>query len=100
MQGLGHLRTVEVVFTTGAVLHKTHELELAAVEFGEGLGVKGQGFARQFGQAQARHTAGGAFEGQFDQVGADADGLEDLGPVVAGQQGDADLGEDLAQAVF
>ena len=40
MQGLGHVGTVEVVLAAGAVLHKAHELELAAVELREGLGMK------------------------------------------------------------
>ena len=100
MEGLGHLRAVEVVFTTGAVLHKAHELELGAIELGERLGVEAEGFAGQLAQAQAGHAAGGAFEGQFDQVGADADRLKNLSAVVAGEQRDPDLGEDLAQAVF
>ena len=99
MQGLGHLGAVEVVLAAGAVLHKAHELELAAVELREGLGVDRQGLAGEIGEAEARHPAGGALEGQRDQVGADADRFKDLGAVVAGQQRDADLGEDLAQAV-
>ena len=100
VEGLGHLRAVEMVFAAGAVLHKAHELELAAVELRIGLGVESQGFAGQIAEAQAGHPAGGTAEGQGDQVGADADGLKDLGAVVAGQQGNADLGEDLAQAIF
>ena len=100
MEGLGHLRAVEVVFTAGAVLHEAHELELGAVEFGVGFGVKGERFASEIGQAQTRHPAGGAGEGQGDQIGADADRLEDLGAVVAGQQRDANLGEDLAKAIL
>ena len=100
MEGLGHLRAVEVVLTASAVLHKAHELELGAVELGEGLGVEAEGFTGQLRQAQARHPAGGALEGLLDQVGTDADRLEDLGAVIAGQQRDTDLGEDLAQAIL
>ena len=100
MEGLGHLRAVEVVFATGAVLHKAHELELGAIEFWESLGVEGQGFTGQIAEAQARHPAGGAAERQGNEVGANANRLKDLGAVVTGQQGNADLGEDLAQAIF
>ena len=100
MQGFGHLRAIEVILAASAVLHEAHELELGAVELGEGLGMEAEGFAGQLAQAQASHPAGGATEGKLDQIGAKADGFEDLGAVIAGQQGDADLGEDLAQAVF
>ena len=100
VQGLGHLRAIEVILAASAVLHKAHEFELGAVELGEGLGVEAQGFAGQLAQAQTGHPTGGALEGQLDQVGTDADRLKDLGAVVAGEQRDADLGEDLAQAVL
>ena len=100
MEGLRHLRAVEVVFPTGAVLHKAHELELGAVELGVGLGVEDQGFTGQIRETQAGYPAGGAPKGELNQVGANADGLEDLGTVVTGQQGDTNLGKDLAQAIF
>ena len=100
VESLGHLRAVEVVFATGAVLHKAHELELGAVEFGERLGVQAEGFTGQIGDRESSHPAGGASEGQIDQIGANANGLKDLSAVIAGQQGNADLGEDLAQPVF
>jgi hypothetical protein len=100
VQGLGHVRVVEVELAAGAVLHEAHELELGAVELGVGLGMEGQGLAGQILEAEAGDPAGGAGEGQIDQIGADADGLEDLGAVVAGEQGDADLGEDLAQPLL
>ena len=47
VESLGHLRAVEVVLPASAVLHKAHELELGAVEFGEGLGMQAQGFTGQ-----------------------------------------------------
>ena len=37
---------------------------------------------------------------ELDEVGAEADGLEQLRAVVAGQQRDAHLGEDLEQALL
>ena len=40
MQGLGHVRAVEVVLTPRAVLHEAHELQLAAVQLREGLGME------------------------------------------------------------
>jgi hypothetical protein len=33
MQGLSHLRTIEVILSTGAILHKAHEFELGAIQF-------------------------------------------------------------------
>ena len=86
MERLGHLGAVEVILATGAVLHETHELELAAVQLGESLGVQRQGFIRQLGQGHARHTTGSTGEGGIDHVGTEADGLENLCAVVARQQ--------------
>ena len=51
MEGLGHLGAVEVVLAAGAVLHEAHELELGAIELGEGLGVEAQGLAGEIGRA-------------------------------------------------
>ena len=89
-----------MVLAAGAVLHEAHELQLGAVQLGVGLGVEAEGLAGQIGEAQSGHTARGAGEGQLDEIGADADRLKDLGAVVAGQQGDADLREDLPQAIL
>ena len=67
---------------------------------GKALAVEGEGFTRQLLQAQAGHPAGGSLEGTLNQIRTNADRLKDLGAVVAGQQGNADLGEDLAQTVL
>ena len=100
MEDLGHLGAVEMKFSTGAVLHEPHELQLAAVEFRVGLAVHHEGFVGQIPQAQTRHPACGAGEGHLDEVGSDSNRLKDLGTVIAGQHGDADLGENLAQTIF
>ena len=47
VESLGHLRAVEVILTARAVLHKTHELKLGAVEFGKRLGMQAEGFTGQ-----------------------------------------------------
>ena len=95
---LGHLRTVEVIFGPSAVLHKTHELQLATTQFGESLAVEGQGLTRQLREGEACHTAGGATEGRSNQIRPNAHGFKDLSAVITGQQGDADFREDFPQA--
>ncbi|NDH88445.1 MAG: FAD-binding protein, partial [Actinobacteria bacterium] len=100
VQRLRHLRAVEVVFTASAVLHKAHELELAAVELGEGLGMEQKRFPGQLAHGEARHPAGGPCKGSLHHVGTETDRLKDLSTVITGEQGDADLGEDLAETVL
>ena len=100
MQCLGEFGVVAVVLSTAAVLNKTHELELASIQFGEGLGMHRQGFIGQFSQGHPRDPTGGSAEGDVDHIGTKTDRLEDLSAVVASQQGDPDLGQDLAKAIF
>ena len=100
VERLGQFRVVAVILRSVAVLNKTHELELAAIQLGERLGMHRQSFVRQFGKGHASHTAGRAAEGGVDHIGTEADRLEDLCAVVAGQQRNADLGEDFSEAVF
>ena len=84
VERLGHLRAVEVIFAPCAVLHKAHELQLAAAQFRESLAVESQSLTGQFGEAEARHTAGGATEGCGNQIGPDAHGFKNLGAVITG----------------
>ena len=100
MQGLGHLRAVEMELATGAVLHKSHELEFAAVQLGEGLGMQGEGLVGELNQGHASHTAGGSGEGDVDDIRTQTDRFEDLGTVIAGEQRDTDLRKNLAQSVL
>ena len=86
MQRLRHLGSVEVVFTTGAVLHKSHELELAAIQLWEGLGVERQRLVGQLHQGHAGDTAGRAAEGGVDHISTKADRLKNLSAVIAGKQ--------------
>ena len=51
-------------------------------------------------QADAADARGGAGEGQLQQLGPDAQGLEALRAPVAAQGGDAHLGHDLGQALL
>ena len=83
VQRLRHIWTVQVEFTTRAVLHKTHKFELAAVEFGESLGMQRQGFVGEFGKGHPGHTTGGAGKRHLNHVCTEADGLKNLCTVIA-----------------
>ena len=100
MQGLGHFGAVQVEFTTASVLHKTHELQFGAVEFGIGLGMEGEGFAGKFFEAETSHSAGGAGKGQINQISADTDRFKNLGAMIARKHRNADFGENFSQTVF
>ena len=100
MERLRHFRAVHMEFSTRAVLHKPHEFQLGAIQFGEGLGVESQGFAGQIGEAQAGDAARRAPERQFNEVGANANRLKNLSTVITGEKGDANFGENFPQAIF
>ncbi len=66
----------------------------------EGQLVPGQGLPGQVAQAHAAQAGGGAGEVLVDDELVDADGLEDLGALVAAQGADAHLGHGLEQALL
>ena len=66
VQGLCHIRAVEVIFPTSAVLNKTHEFELAAIQLWVSLGMESKGFISQLRQTQTRHAASGSGESQLN----------------------------------
>ncbi|CAI8167434.1 MAG: Uncharacterised protein [Synechococcus sp. CC9902] len=100
VQGLGQFRIVAVILSATAVAHEAEEFEFAAIELREGFGMHRQGLVGELRKRHARHSAGGAGEGRLDHIGSQTDGFKDLSTVVAGEQRDADLGEDLAESVL
>ena len=104
MQQLGHRLVVDVVLPFRPRLDKPVVLQLGrrrrAVGGREALRPKGRGLAGQVRQRHAPDAGDRPLEGRVDDVGAQAVRLEDLRPVVARQQRDAHLGEDLEQALL
>src|ERR687890_460253 len=66
---------------------------------GEGAPVALERLARQGVHSDAAHTRGGARKGSVYKLLVQAHGLEDLGPTVGEERGDAHLGDDLEQAL-
>ena len=79
-------------------------LELGVLALGRDacktLGVAGERFGGDLGEANARDLRGGAVEAAVHHGGVDADGLEDLRAMVARKHGDAHLGHDLQKTVL
>mmetsp|Transcript_22560 Transcript_22560/g.63332 ORF Transcript_22560/g.63332 Transcript_22560/m.63332 type:complete len:392 (-) Transcript_22560:1377-2552(-) len=96
---LGHLGVVAVVLAAGPRLQEAEELEGLELLPGEGLGPEGLVLGRDLVQGEPAHAAHRALEGRADDLVAQAVRLEDLGTLVAREQGDAHLGQDLHQAL-
>ncbi len=99
-QRLGRLGVVEVVLAARPVAHEPVVLQLLDGELGERLLVDPHRLLRELLDAEAADARGSAEEPELDEVRAEADRLEQLRAVVAGQQRDAHLGEDLEQALL
>mmetsp|Transcript_18872 Transcript_18872/g.47860 ORF Transcript_18872/g.47860 Transcript_18872/m.47860 type:complete len:1344 (-) Transcript_18872:168-4199(-) len=100
VQQLGHGLVVGVVLALGLGLDEAIVLQLGERLLGEGLGPERLALALQVGQRHAADAGHGALEAQVDDVRAQAVGLEDLGAVVALQQRDAHLGQNLEDALL
>ena len=85
VQQLGHGRVVHVVLPAGARLDEAHVVQPVGSQLRKGPLVEGHGFLGQVRQAQPPQPGGGAPKGQLQQLGANADRLKDLGPLVTAQ---------------
>ncbi|CAI8232297.1 MAG: Uncharacterised protein [Prochlorococcus marinus str. MIT 9313] len=66
MQGLRHVRSVEMKFTATAILHKAHELELGAIQFRKCLGMEDEGLASQVIETESSDSTGRALKSQLN----------------------------------
>lgn len=102
VQQLGHRLVVDVVLPLRPRLDEPVVLELGrrrrAVGGREPFRPEGRGLALQVGERHAADARDGAAEGRVDDVGAQAVRFEDLRAVVARQQRDAHLRQDLEQS--
>eukprot|EP00955_Chlamydomonas_euryale_P046641 353460-Chlamydomonas_euryale.AAC.20 len=100
VQQLGHRLVVRVELALGARLDKTIVLELGHGLLRKRLGPQFLRLGLQIGQRHAADARHGAAEAHVDDVRAQTVGLEDLRAVVARQQRDAHLGQDLQDALL
>ena len=70
VQSLRHLRAIEVVLTTRAVLHKTHELKLAAIQLRESLGMQRERFIGKLWKRHPSNATGRPRESLLNHIGA------------------------------
>ena len=99
-QRLGRLGVVQVVLAARPIPDEAVVLQLLDAELRERLLVDPHRLLGELLHAEAADARRRAQEPDLDEVGAEADGLEQLRAVVAGQQRDAHLGEDLEQALL
>mmetsp|Transcript_15725 Transcript_15725/g.37201 ORF Transcript_15725/g.37201 Transcript_15725/m.37201 type:complete len:830 (-) Transcript_15725:1712-4201(-) len=98
VKDLGERRGVVVVLLSGVVLDEPVVVERLERGLGEASGLERGNLVGDVGHGHASDAGDGALERQVHHVGTEADGLEDLGSVVRGEQRDADLGHDLVQS--
>ena len=97
LQGHHHVRVVHVVLAAVHVLE--HPADLRRAQFIPGIGLQVARVAVQALEAGAAHARGRAREAQLHHFRRQADDLEQLRAAVAGDGGDAHLGDDLGQAL-
>lgn len=100
VEELGHLLVVGVVLEAGTRLNEAEVLELLVVLLGEALGPELLRLALEVVEGHAADARNRPGEALVHDVAAEAVHLEDLGAVVAREEGDAHLGEDLLQALL